>query len=178
MLKRKIYLYSILVILFTLIGCTTMQINHSAPIALARYSRIAILPFTNMTETPQADGRAAAITEALLRSEGFAVIPYPNITTRPALIPGVKPVIPRAQLLAWARENHLPYAMIGTVNEWRYKVGLDGEPVVGITLELINVSNGQVIWTAVGSKSGGSRTAVATVAQRLVEDMLLTLIRS
>jgi TolB-like protein len=179
MLNCKIYFCRFLILSLSLAiaACTTMQINSTPPVAISQNARIAVLPFTNMTETPQADGRASVITEALLRSRGFVAIPYPTAITTQSIIPGVKPEIPRAQLLAWARDNHLPYAIIGTVNEWRYKIGLDGEPVVGITLELINTSNGRVIWTVVGSKSGGSRTALTTVAQRLIENMLVTLIR-
>ena len=50
-------------------------------------------------------------------------------------------VTSRAKLLAWARSTHARYAVTGAVNEWTYKVGLDGEPVVGIAIQLIDLSN-------------------------------------
>ncbi|CAN5269629.1 pellicle/biofilm biosynthesis outer membrane protein PelC [soil metagenome] len=153
-----------------LVGCVATQVNTSHPILLPR--SIAVLPFNNVTETPQADARAAAMVTALMYSRGFAAITYPISSTKAALIPGVIPPPPRAQLLNWARERNIPYAVTGSVTEWRYKVGLDGEPVVGITLEVINVETGEIVWTSVGSQSGGSRTAVSTIAQRLLIKML------
>lgn len=62
--------------------------------------------------------------------------------------------------------------MTGTVNEWRYKVGLDGEPAVSVTLKLIDMRNGRVIWSAVGSKMGSSRSSLGNVGQRLIDSML------
>jgi polysaccharide biosynthesis protein PelC len=59
--------------------------------------------------------------------------------------------------------------------EWRYKVGIDGEPAVGLTLKIIDLSNGRVLWSATGAKSGWSREALASVAQSLILNMVNTL---
>jgi hypothetical protein len=65
------------------------------------------------------------------------------------------------------------YALTGAVDEWRYKVGIDGEPAVGLTLQIINLTDGdRVVWSAAGSKSGWSREALSAVAQKLIKDML------
>lgn len=158
---------------FLLAGCTSMQVNHSQPVRLVSPQRIAVFPFTNMTETPQADERAASILTNLLRTRGlWYVTNYPVRPVRPTLIPGVRQPIPRPKLLAWARRYGYAYAFSGSVSEWNYKVGLDGEPAVGVNLELIDVCTGQVIWSAVGSKSGGSRTALSDVAITLIDTML------
>lgn len=179
MLKIKwTYLATLISIIITgmLISCTSMQVNHSHPVKITNYKKIAILPFRNMTETPQADQRAASMTANLLRTKGINnLITYPNKTKQFTLIPGVKPEIAMRKLLIWARKQNASYAVIGDVTEWNYKVGLDGEPAVGINLELINVENEQVIWAAAGSKSGGSRTALSDVALDLIESMLQSL---
>ena len=160
----------------TLISCTSMQVNNTRPIKITNYKKIAILPFRNMTETPQADERAQSMTANLLRTKGINnLTTYPNKTKQLTLIPGVKPEIATKKLLAWARKENASYAVIGDVTEWNYKVGLDGEPAVGINLELINLENEQVIWAAAGSKSGGSRTALSDVALDLIESMLQSL---
>ena len=126
-----------------------------------------------MTETPQADERAGTITANLLRTHGvMSVVNYPLQTQKVSLIPGVKKPIPMSKLLLWAQNQGATYAIVGTVTEWNYKVGLDGEPAIGVTLDLINVYTGHVEWSAVGSKSGGSRTALSTVAQELIDEML------
>src|SRR5690606_10564968 len=76
------------------------------------------------------------------------------------------------QALEWAQNSGARYALTGSVQEWRYKVGLDGEPVVGLTLNLIDLSDASVVWSATGSRSGWSRSSLAGVGQTLIKDML------
>jgi len=179
MLKIKwTYLIAIIstIVSGILISCTSMQVNHSPPIKIDKFKKIAILPFRNMTETPQADERAASMTANLLRTKGITnIISYPNKSKQLTLIPGVKPSLATKQLLTWARKQNASYALIGDVTEWNYKVGLDGEPAVGINLELIDVENEMVVWSGTGSKSGGSRTALSDVALDLIQSMLQSL---
>jgi TolB-like protein len=162
------------VALITLLaGCTSMQVDHSKTVAVPDNDFMVVFPISNLTETPQADEKATAIATNLLRIKGFShVAAYPVKTLKPALIPGVKVPVKEAVLLAWARDQGARYALSGSVNEWNYKVGMDGEPVVGMNLELINVDSGKHIWSAVGSESGGSRTAVSEVAIHLMQTML------
>lgn len=169
--------YSIvLVCLLLLIGCGTMQVNTSnRPFSLSSQDTIAVLPFNNMTETPEADERAADITAELLRTHNMTVITYPHRPLRPTLIPTGRTPISRAMALGFAREHHTRYAVMGGVTEWNYKVGLDGEPAVGVNIEIIDTTSNQVVWNSVGSKSGCSRTALSTVAQRLIDTMLNTI---
>ena len=77
-----------------------------------------------------------------------------------------------ARALDWARGEKARYALTGAVDEWRYKVGVDGEPAVGITLQVIDVQSGNVIWSAAGSRTGWSRDAVSAVAQKLLRELL------
>lgn len=154
-------------------SCASMQVDHSKTVAVPNNDFMVVFPISNLTETPQADEKATAIATNLLRIKGFShVSAYPMKTLKPALIPGVKVPVKEATLLAWARDQGARYALSGSVNEWNYKVGMDGEPVVGINLELINVDSGKHIWSSVGSESGGSRTAVSEVAIHLMQTML------
>ena len=61
------------------------------------------------------------------------------------------------------------------MEEWRYKTGVDGEPVVGLTLELIDVQSGQVVWSATGARSGWSRSSLSSVATSLIGSVLAPL---
>ena len=72
----------------------------------------------------------------------------------------------------WAIEQGARFALTGSVEEWRYKVGIDGEPAVGVTLKVIDLTNGRVVWSASGAKSGWSRQALSAVAQALLADLL------
>ena len=120
--------------------------------------------------------RVEAIAESLLRTEqGFTQLKrYPASLNPESLFePAERESVSNG--LEWARNEHMRYALTGTVSEWRYKVGVDGEPVVGVALQLIDVNTGQVVWSAAGSRTGWSRSAVSGVAQKLLRRLLTPL---
>jgi TolB-like protein len=154
-------------ILGVLSACSTLDVAPRGN--LDPQARWAMLPFTNHTETPQAGSRAAAIVEAVLRTRGVMNLeraPQPDAET---LFDPAPQSIEKS--LAWARNAGVRYALTGTVSEWRYKVGVDGEPAVGLTLQAIEVASGKVVWSASGGRSGFSREALSAVAQKLARDL-------
>jgi len=156
-----------------LAACSTTDIGN-AP-TLPANARWGLLPFANHTETPQAGLRAEAISETILRTNGMSDLQhYPASLNNETLFEPMD----RKQLdaaLQWARSENIGYALTGTVDEWRYKVGIDGEPAVGMTLQLIEVATGKVVWAAAGAKSGWSREALSAVAQKLARQLLAPL---
>ena len=164
---------SIAILLLALLTGACSVIDHSpGSAALARDARWALLPIANHTDVPQAGLRAEAIIEALLRSRGVAnLMRYP-----PSLNPETlfDPAERRVQVDAqkWARDQGARYGITGAVDEWRYKVGVDGEAAVGTALQVIDLQSGEVGWSAVGAKSGWSREALAAVAQKLIRELL------
>lgn len=158
-------------LLVSVAGCSTnSSISKSG--ALDASAKWALLPMTNHTDTPQAALSAEAIAEHFLRRRGIGnLIHYPATLTRDTLFePSERRVVDDAQ--KWAREQGASYGVLGAVEEWRYKVGIDGEPAVGITLQVIDLSNGAVLWSSSGAKSGWSRTSLAHVAHNLLESLL------
>lgn len=155
-------------------ACTTVDIG--APPTLERGARWVLLPIMNHTETPQAGLRAEAIVEALMRAQGVRSLKrYPAGMNNESLFEPLE----RKQFdaaLAWARGDGARYAVAGAVDEWRYKVGVDGEPAVGLALQVIDLANGDVVWSATGGKTGWSREALSAVAQRLARQLLLPVI--
>jgi len=151
--------------------------SSSAPAASATDAWV-VLPIVNYTETPQAGLRAESIAASLLKARGFTNLKqYPASLNGESLFePAEREAVTRA--LEWARGERARYALTGTVDEWRYKVGVDGEPAVGITLQVIEVQSGNVIWSAAGSRTGWSRDAVSAVAQKLLRQLLSPLGRS
>jgi len=153
-----------------LAACSTADIGPT-PVVPAD-ARWGLLPFANHTETPQAGLRAESISESILRANGLAELRrYPASLNNETLFEPMD----RKQLdaaLDWARSENITYALSGSVDEWRYKVGIDGEPAVGLTLQLIEVSSGKVVWAAAGAKSGWSREALSAVAQKLMRSLL------
>ncbi|MBP0600581.1 penicillin-binding protein activator LpoB [Herbaspirillum sp. LeCh32-8] len=169
-LSRLLRLAAAAVLAVGLAACTTTDIGR-APV-LASNGQWGLLPFANHTETPQAGLRAEAIAESILRARGGANLRhYPATLNNETLFEPMD----RKQMdaaLEWARSENLSYALTGTVDEWRYKVGIDGEPAVGLTLQLVEVATGKVVWSAAGGKSGWSREALSAVAQKLSRTLL------
>jgi len=157
-------------LIFALAGCTVVDRVRSTP--LDPGVRWALLPIANHTETPQAGLRAEAITETVLRSLGINDLErYPaSLNPETLLDPAERKLAETA--LAWAKGREARYALTGAVEEWRYKVGVDGEPAVGMTINVIDLRSGAVVYSASGGKSGWSREALSAVAQKLLRDLL------
>ena len=156
---------------FAAAGCTTTNNTAMGP-AIDGSAKWVLLPILNHTDVPQAGLRAEAITEGLLRSGGVN-----NLTRYPATLnqdtlfePAERKVYDEAT--KWARSTGAQYAVYGAVDEWRYKVGIDGEPAVGVALHIIDLQSGVVMWTGVGGKSGWSRESLSGVAQKLIRGLL------
>lgn len=153
-------------------ACSSIDTTQ-AP-ALNALDAVAVLPIANYTETPDAGDAAQAMAVNALRHLGLATVESVpanpsddqfDATSRPDGDKG----------LAWARAHHARYSLSGAVEEWRYKVGVDGEPVVGMTFELREVASGKVVWSSTGSRSGWSRSSLGGVAQSLIGKLLAPL---
>lgn len=158
-----------------LAGCAVTDVGRAPQIA--RGETIAVLPIVNYTETPQAGLRAEAIAESLLKTGGVASLKrYPaSLNPETLFEPAEREAVGKA--LEWARAEKARYALTGAVQEWRYKVGVDGEPAVGISLQLLDVASGEVVWSATGSDSGWSRASLSGTAQKLLRRLLAPLMR-
>lgn len=160
----------LMISLLVLTSCTT--ISRSQQVNLPRNSAVAILPFANNTETVQADTRAASIVSDLLHIQHVHVMVYPESGDCKQLLECKNTSEKERQAIIWARKHNARFTITGSINEWRYKVGLDGEPSVSITLRIVDLQTKQVVWSAVGSKVGGSRSGLGDIAQNLIMEML------
>ena len=135
----------------------------------------ALMPITNVTDTAQAGLAAEDMVEHALRLRGIANLQhYPSGLTRDTLFePTERKVQDDAQ--KWAHAQNVRYGVTGSVQEWHYKVGVDGEPAVGLTLQVIDLRSNQVVWSASGAQSGWSRSALSTIANALISDLADTL---
>lgn len=160
--------------LLWLAACTTVDIGP--PPAIDRGAKWVLLPIMNHTETPQAGLRAEAIVDGVLRANGVRDLRrYPAGLNNESLFEPLD----RKQFdaaLAWAKGAGARYAVAGAVDEWRYKVGIDGEPAVGLALNVIDVASGEILWSGAGGKTGWSRESLSGVAQRLTRQLLLPII--
>lgn len=175
-LARRLALSALVLLWLAISSCTTVNVQN-APVNLDARASWVLLPIINHTATPQAGLRAEAILESLVRAQGVSDLrKYPaKLNSESLFEPVERSAVDEA--LKWARKEQAIYALTGTVDEWRYKVGVDGEPAVGITLQLIDMANGRVIWSATGSKTGWSREALSAVAQKLLSTLTAPLAR-
>ena len=162
-----------LMALLALTGCSSTQISQ-AP-SWTELNKLALVPLSNYTETPGAALGAQSIAESVLHQKGFAQIAtYPfSDSAGTYLLNNTDQQ--RAQALEWARNTGAQYALTGAVQEWRYKVGIDGEPVVGLSFHVVDLGSGAVVWSATGSRSGWSRSSLAGVGHDLISQLLAPL---
>jgi polysaccharide biosynthesis protein PelC len=168
----KIIKLGVMLIALSLCSCAVID-QESVSKPLEKNAKWALLPIVNHTDVPQAGLRAEAITEVLLRSRGIDNLTlYPPTLNQDTLFePAERKVALDA--LKWAHEQGVRYAVTGAVDEWHYKVGIDGEPAAGLTLQIIDLAEGdRVVWSAASGKSGWSREALSAVAQKLIKEML------
>jgi TolB-like protein len=153
-----------------LAACATTAVP-SQSLQLQAGAKLAVLPFVNATEVPEAQTRVQAIAVALLRQKGLQqVLVYPqSAADNPLEAPAA---VTAAQALDWARRQGAAYALTGTVTEWRYKTGVDSEPAVGLTLQITDVATGAVAWSATGARAGWGYQALAAVGQAQLADLL------
>lgn len=132
----------------------------------------ALLPVQNHSETPQAGERVEAILETLLRRGGVTQLdPYPAPKEDDThFLTSDRQRFEAA--LEWARGNKYDYAVTGSVEEWRYKSGLDGEPAVGLTMRVLDLSSGRVIWAGTGTQTGTSAENASGTALKLLDAMV------
>jgi len=163
-----------LVVLMAVLAAGCKIVDSGSVATIERNAKWVMLPVLNHTEVPQAGLRAEAITEALLRSNGVNDLTrYPSTLNPDTLFePAERKVMAEAE--KWARSQRARYAIYGAVDEWRYKVGIDGEPAVGVALHIMDLESNAVVWTGVGGKSGWSRESLSGVAQKLIKELLAT----
>ena len=134
--------------------------------------KVAMLPVANFTDVPQAGLRVEALLEPALRQIGLRQLAvYPGELNPETLFePGERKA--QAEAEKWARGQSIRYAVSAAVNEWRYKVGVDGEPAVGLMVQVKDLTTGRVVYSAAGGRTGGSRESLAAVGQQLTAELV------
>ncbi len=160
-----------LIALFLLLtgGCSTQLAERGT--TLPAEGGWALLPMVNQSQSPRAGERVEALVETELRVRGVMPEHYPEKATRDplALIDDHRRL---EEALHWARARNLRYGVTGSVQEWRYKSGLDGEPAVGVSLRVIDLESGRVLWAASGARTGWGYESASGTAARLVRELL------
>lgn len=158
------------VLMSLILGACAVQALPPRAVVIGAHETLAVLPLHNATEAAYADRRAQAILLALLQQRGLKATLYPQPAPDNPLHTSTVPSASEA--MQWARREGATWALTGTVTEWRYKSGVDGEPAVGVTLQLIEVRSGEVVWSATGARTGWGYQALAAVGQAQIDELL------
>ena len=158
----------LLAIIF-LAGCTSVVQDGGVKRVSREGFRLFLAPFFNATDDEHA---ARALTE--LTATALLARNIPLVQTEASLAGA------RTESVAGTNELHLVAArsleathlLVGTVHEYRYKTDLDGNPVVGITLRLVDVKDGRTLWQGSSSKVSVVFASLSATAQRAVRELV------
>lgn len=149
-------------------GCSSFT-RESGPL-LPRNAAWGLAPLANYAQAPQAGERAEQILLSVLAEEGIRPRLYPQPAQQDLLLQDDR--ARQSQGLAWARQQQLAYVITGSIEEWQYKNGLDGEPAVGISLQILEPASGRVLWSSSGARAGWSRESLAGAAQKVLRELV------
>jgi TolB-like protein len=146
-----------------LAGCGGGSPHPSAALPPANRPRIALLPFDNLTTT----GGAGDMMTLLFFTEIGSSGPYEPVETgvvSSALESlGIRSVagLSSEQIQAIGERLAVSRLLVGSVLESGFVHTNDGElPSVGVTLKLLDVSDGRVVWTKMQFKTGEDKETV------------------
>lgn len=149
-------------------ACSVSTSNKGA--VFNQQARWAVLPVVNYSQAPQAGERTEQILQSVLHQRGVQVHMYPH--TQSARMPLLDDQKRLESAWQWARQQGFDYVVTGSIEEWQYKNGLDGEPAVGISLQVVDPMTGQTIWSNSAARSGWSRESLAGSAQKVLDKLV------
>ncbi|MED5389228.1 MAG: hypothetical protein VX793_10280 [Pseudomonadota bacterium] len=160
--------------IMVLAGCT--HVRSSQDVSLQADGTWLVLPLVNRTGTPQAGLRAAAIVESVLYRHGAArVDSYPETGNDGLLFEASSPAS-RDKMDRWVQSQSAQYVVSGVVHEWRYKTGVDGEPAVGVMLEIRELPSGNIVYSGTGARAGWARSSLSQTGQKVIDKLLSAVI--
>ncbi|WP_277588802.1 penicillin-binding protein activator LpoB [Pseudomonas chlororaphis] len=166
---QSIRCVSLAMVTLLMAGCSSFTGQDSPE--LSKSARWGVLPLVNYSQTPQAGERSEQILLSVLSSRGLQPQVYNGAAGQ-----GEQALLDDNERLAgamdWAREQNLDYVVSGSIEEWQYKNGLDGEPAVGISLRVVEAGTGKVLWSNSGARAGWSRESLAGAAQKVLDKLV------
>lgn len=164
----RIHILATLVLSTLLSACSVSTTNKDA--TFERQARWALLPVVNYSQAPQAGERTEQILQSVLSQRGIQVHMYPHAqNTSMPLLDDKKRL---DEMWVWARKQDFDYVITGSIEEWQYKNGLDGEPAVGISLQVVDPASNQTVWSNSVARSGWSRESLAGSAQKVLKKLV------
>jgi len=164
---KKLRVLGLAFLIFFVTACSSLINKQEVKLPLDK--KYAIASFWNYTETPMAGLRASSIVESVLAKKGLFLS---------SLIEGSEEIenskskkdFLRAKK-AEAKSLGVTYLIVGNVQEWRYKTGIDGEPVVSFSINVVDLQRDRVVFSGVGAKSAWGHKSIGVVAQEIAQEL-------
>lgn len=157
-----------------LTACSSQRDFRAADLKLASLRPMAVVPFDNFSANPN----AGYLVAELMRAELFALggceqVPPETVLAKLKPLAGEARTTQQLGELLGART-----LLVGTVTEFSYKRGLGEDPVVGLSLRLVDATTGQVLWSGARSSIGGwwfAEDGLSRLAQDVCRQLAKTL---
>ena len=180
MAKRMRRFAAVYVVLLTfVIGCSYQRGSLESRGVLSQGRHAAILPLVNLTTYPYA-GRIVGdlLTTEMYASTDFRIMESTEMLER---LKGEEEdldrVLDRTVAQRIGKKLGVDTVVFGSVTEYRYKRGLDEDPVVGINLRMIDVPSGDILWVGSRSETGGCFWFCEDSLNRLAQKVIHSLVR-
>jgi len=178
-----------LFMLLQISACAPVPDYHTAPALATGYvKRVAVLPLENHTQERFVEKRVYDLLSTQIMSLGFFEVLEKGDLHRflnDEVQGEDKSKVPHSTARRLGREFGLQAYIAGAVEDYTMeRNGSYSYPVVAITLRLVDIESGKILWQASHSATGYSTTdrilgleseGLHHVARQLVEDILLTL---
>lgn len=151
-------------------ACSTVTTTRS--VNLDASANWILLPIDNLSTTPLAGEKAAALIETQLRASGVRQLQTYQNDSAVSLKTLLDSQAEFTKAAVYARSNGFRYAITGTVNDWGYKTGPDKEPTVGLNLKILQFPGGEVIWQATGARTGWSYASPSSLGDKVIAKLL------
>ncbi len=186
---KSIYVLTpVLIFLFAGCGHTLRRDYTASGDSVAALETVAVLPFENLTQFPDAGEIVAELfTTELYRTDSFRIMDR-NQVKRLMREKRITPpqVVDRRAAQMIGRELEVDAVLIGSVSEYWYRLERRSrrpggeEPAVGLNARLVDVASGKVIWASSHSRSSydafsADRDHLNRVAQITVANMVESL---
>jgi hypothetical protein len=183
-MKNRLFLMAGVAILTLLSACSYHQ-RYVEPGGIEAQDRTAaVLPLVNLTTHPHA-GRIVGdlLTTEMYASAGFRIMESTEMLER---LKGEEEdldrVLDRAVAARVGRRLGVDVVLFGSVTEYRYKRGLDEDPVVGINIRMLDVKSGRILWVGSKSETGGCfwfcEDSLNRLAQKVCHDLVRHMVRA
>lgn len=180
--KRVAWISGLFILLFVA-ACEYRQAYLKSDEIHSKTRLVALLPLVNLTSHPNA-GR---IVGDLLTTELYALSGF-SIMERTEMLEMLKgdeddldAVLDKAVALKVGRKLKVDTVIFGSVSEYRYKRGLDEDPVVGINVRMLDVDTGKILWAGSNSGTGGCfwfcEDSLNRLAQKVCHDLILVMLK-